>query len=334
MAGVFLTIDVECSMGGAWSEGRLRPISPARAILGAYGGRRLGLPLIVRILAEHGLAATFFVEPFAAEQGHPGHMEGICQFLLDRGQDVQLHIHPNHYHYGLHLQGRPTARTDQMADLEPDAQRRLLEEGAARLQRWTGRRPVAFRAGNLGASEETLRQVRAAGMHIDSSYSFPYAGGQCRFAADRPYNGTRWYDDVLELALSGFVQPNVPGLHRAKPLDLAGIGEGECRDAVTRITAAGAQAVVILHSFSLFKVRTDRYDGGRPNRVVIGRWRRLCRWLAAHATQRPVQTLRELEAQVQAGRFEARAVPPLRMGRPLRALARKAVQGVNRLYWI
>ena len=30
------------------------------------------------------------------EQGYPGEGERICHYLLDHGQDVQLHIHPNH----------------------------------------------------------------------------------------------------------------------------------------------------------------------------------------------------------------------------------------------
>lgn len=332
--GVYLTVDVECSMGGAWSDDRLRTVPPSRAIWGDYNGRQFGLPLIVTILRNAGLAATFFVEPFADEQGHKGTMEPVCTYLLDHAQDVQLHIHPNHFHYGLHRQGRASPRTDQMADLEAGAQRALLEEGAERLRRWTGHRPVAFRAGNLGASEATLREVAVAGLRIDSSYAFPYAGGQCRFRDGDAYNGTRWYGDVLELALSGFVQPRLPGLRRAKPLDVVAISAGECRSAITRITAAGAEAVAILHSFSLFKVRNVQYDGGRPNRIVIRRWERLCRWLATHAAERSTRTLQQLHEDVAAGRFQAREAPPPGLGRPVRALTRKAVQAVNRLYWV
>ena len=83
----------------------------------------------------------------------------------------------------------------------------MLREGSDRLQRWTGQRTVAFRAGNMGASEETLRQLEAAGILIDSSYTFPYAGEQCHINCEQPYNGSKWYGQVLELALSGFRQP-------------------------------------------------------------------------------------------------------------------------------
>ena len=154
------------------------------------------------------------------DQGHPGEGERICQYLLDHGQDVQLHIHPNHWHYGLKQRGLPAPFTDNIADLSPADQLALLREGSDRIQRWTGRRPVAFRAGNMAASEDTLRQLEAAGILIDSSYTFPYAGGQCRFNGEQLYNGSKWYGRVLEMALSGFRQPIVSGngpLQAARP---------------------------------------------------------------------------------------------------------------------
>jgi peptidoglycan/xylan/chitin deacetylase (PgdA/CDA1 family) len=332
--GVFLTFDVECSMGGAWrGNGKLRPVPPSRAVWGDYGNGDLGMPLIVEILRQYGLVGTFFVEAFIEEQGYPGEAEQICDYLLDHGQDVQLHIHPNHKHFGLKQQGRPYPFTDYMADLGPGDQLALLQEGSDRIDRWTGRRPVAFRAGNMGASEDTLRQLAAVGIRIDSSYTFPYAGGQCRFSPEERYNGSKWYGDVLELALSGFDQPKLRVLRRSKNLDLMGISFAECRDAIQAICGAGADAVAILHSFSLFKWRTVQYDGGRPNRIVTHRFRRTCNWLAEHAQQYPVRTFSELAAAIEAGQYEARAVPPCKLNRPLRAVVRKGVQAWNKLYW-
>ncbi len=331
--GVFITFDVECSMGGAWGNGSLKPVPPSRAVWGEYAGGKLGLPLIVEILRQNRLTATFFIEAFVEEQGYPGETERICEYLLDHGQDVQLHIHPCHKFYALKLDGKPYPLTDQMAELEPDAQRELLSQGCERIQRWTGRRPVAFRAGNMGASEETLKQLAAVGIRIDSSYTFPYAGGRCCFGAHEPYNGSKWYGDVLELALSGFYQRRLPLLHPAKKVDPMGVSFAECRDAIRAICGAGADAVMILHSFSLLKKRNVQYDGGRLNRIVARRFRRTCAWLAEHAEQYPARTFSELAAAIEAGSYEARAVPPCKLNRPLRAVVRKGVQAWNNLYW-
>ena len=321
-------------MGGAWEDARLSAVPPSRGMMGQYGDRRLGVPLITEILRHNGLAATFFVEPFGEEQGYPGQAEPVATHLLEHGQDIQLHVHPCYRYFALHQQSLPCPLTDDMADLTAQQQTDLLSAGCERLLRWTGKRPVAFRAGNMAASEQTLPHLADAGIRIDSSYCFPFAGGQCRFKADDPYNGSKWYNQVLEVALSGFYQPSAPGLHPAKPLDLVGVSFEECREAVGRINQAGADAVLILHSFSLFKVRNVQYDGGRLNRVVARRFRRLCQWLARRANDLPVRTFSQLAEVISRDDYTARAVAPCRLGRPLRALTRKAVQAVNRLYWV
>jgi hypothetical protein len=136
----------------------------------------------------------------------------------------------------------------------------------------------------------------------------------------------------LEVALSGFQQTKLPGLYPSKPVDLMGSSFEECRDAVRMIFNAGADAVLILHSFSLFKVKDVQYNGGRLNRVVMRRFERFCRWLAANRATYPAQTFAELGRLVKEDGYEPQAVEPCMIRRPLRALARKAVQGLNRFY--
>ena len=331
--GVFITFDVECSMGGAWRDERLKPVTPERAIWGRFGDQELGIPLLVKTLDENGLKGTFFVDAFTDDQGYPGQMEPVCHYLLDRGHDVQLHVHPNKKHYGMKMRGEPHPRTDRIADLDANAQLALIEEGAERIRRWTGSRPVAFRAGNMAASEETLRQLESAGILIDSSYTFPYSGGQCRFQERDDYNGSRWYGGVLELALSGVRFPRLPGLHPAQPLDLVGMSFPECRDAVQSICTSGADVVWILHSFSLFKWRTVQYDGGRLNRIVARRYRAMCRWLGENAGQFPCRTFREVAVAISEGRYRAASVAPGLLANPLRSYMRRGVQVWNNLYW-
>lgn len=328
--GVFITVDVECSMGGAWIDPNVNPVPPLRGIMGQFGYRQLGLPLIVQTLCEHSLAGTFFIEAFNEDLGYDGQTQPICEMLMDRGQDVQLHIHPNHRHFALHRKGLPFIFTDYIADLPSAAQSPLLEEGCRRLEQWTGRPPVAFRAGNYGADEHVLKQLASFGIVIDSSYSFPFAGRHCRFSRNDPFNGSRWYGNVLELALSGFYQSRLLG--QPKPLDLVGVSFAELQDAILRINQAGADAVVILHSFSLFKVRNEQYDGGKPDRIVINRFRRLCEWLGRMRDTVPTYTCAELAAAMAQGRYKARSVAPCTLP-AMRAVFSKAVQVYNRFYW-
>ncbi|WP_305043251.1 polysaccharide deacetylase family protein [Geoalkalibacter sp.] len=333
LPGIFMTFDVECSMGGAWGNPTLKPISPRVGMMGEYGDKKLGIPLICDILSRNDLKATFFVEPFNDDLGWPGETEPVVRYLVERGQDVQLHIHPNHVHYGLHKAGKPFKKTDQMADLSLEWQTELITRGADLLETWTGTRPIAFRAGNMGASEETLAALADAGLWIDSSYTFPYVGGQCRFAETERYNGGKWYGEVLEVALSAYRQPNFPGLHPAKPVDLMGSSFEECRDAARLICDAGGDTVAILHSFSLFKVRDHQYTGGKLNRVVTRRFEKFCGWMNAVRAQYPARTFAELGRLVREEGYQPKAVPPCTINKPLRALVRKAVQGVNNFYW-
>ena len=331
--GVFITFDVECSMGGAWQNPSLKPVPPRLGMMGEYGDKQLGVPLICEILARHELQASFFLEPFNDELGWPGETEPVVRYLAERGQDVQLHIHPNHATYGLYKKGQPFKRTDQMADLDREHQMGLLVRGTDLLEKWTGTRPIAFRAGNMGASEETLLAMSDAGLWIDSSYTFPYVGGQCRFAETEHYNGSKWYGEVLEVALSAYRQPDLPGLIAAKPVDLMGSSFEECRDAVRMICDAGGDAVVILHSFSLFKVKDKQYNGGKINWVVKRRFERFCDWLNANRTTYPPRTFTELGRMVMEQGYRPRHVEPCMIKKPFRAYARKAVQGLNNFYW-
>ena len=334
MIKVFITVDVETSIGGAFAKpDKLRPVGADKRIYGQIGNKEYGIPLIIEILNSYNLKATFFVEPFNADLGYPGETEPIVRFLVENGQDVQLHVHPNHVHYGLHKSGEPYQRTDQMADLEQEWQKEIVERGAALLEKWTGIRPIAFRAGNMGASEETLQAMQESGLWIDSSYTFSYVGGQCRFLEKERYNGSKWYGEVLEVALSAYRQPKVPGLHPSKPVDLMGSSFAECRDAVQMICDAGADAVAILHSFSLFKVRDKQYNDGKLNRVVIRRFEKFCRWLNDNRRHYPPRTFFELGHLVQKEGYQPKAVGPCTVKHPLRALVRKGVQGLNNFYW-
>jgi peptidoglycan/xylan/chitin deacetylase (PgdA/CDA1 family) len=331
--GVLLTFDVECSMGGAWDDPTLKPVSPRLGMMGEYGKQQLGLPLICDILERSNLKATFFLEPFNAELGWPGETEPVVKYLVNRQQDIQLHVHPNHVHYAQYKAGEPYQMTDQMADIPVTAQVALLRSGVELLEKWSGIRPIAFRAGNMGASEETLQAMKAAKLWIDSSYTFPYVGGQCLFQETERYNGAKWYGEVLEVALSAYQQPKVPGMYPTKPVDLMGSSFEECRDAVEMICDAGADAVAILHSFSLFKVRDKQYHGGKLNRVVTRRFEKFCQWLDAKRHKYPPRTFAELGQLIQEQGYQPKAVSPCTINKPLRALTRKIVQGLNNFYW-
>jgi peptidoglycan/xylan/chitin deacetylase (PgdA/CDA1 family) len=122
---------------------------------GAYGPR-VALPKILALLERHRVHATFFVPTWVAET-YPGAIRNI----LAGGHEIGAH--------GI----RHVAPTQ----LEPDEERRRLEESFDVLERMTGSRPVGYRAPGWALSDATLELVSQAGFLYSSNL----------MDADRPY---------------------------------------------------------------------------------------------------------------------------------------------------
>ena len=90
MTPVFLTVDTEF----AWRhhrDGLDRDAIYARSIEPAG----IGVTYQLRRLAENGLKATFFVDPTPALAFGLAPVRRVVKTVLEAGQEVQLHLHPN-----------------------------------------------------------------------------------------------------------------------------------------------------------------------------------------------------------------------------------------------
>lgn len=132
MSQVALTIDVE------------QDVPP---FLNTWRGIERGLPLMLELLAEHGVQATFFVTGVAAEK-FPGLMAEIS-----RRHEIACH-------------GYDHERFDTLAVEE---QRRRIEKATEILQKVTGRKPLGFRAPNFKVTMQTLAILERIGYIYDAS---------------------------------------------------------------------------------------------------------------------------------------------------------------------
>src|SRR5579872_2890721 len=105
MVDVYLTVDTECSMGGAWNDAQLEPVSPERAILGKIGEEYYGTPRLMDILEDSGLRGTFFIEVLAAHVVSDSQLAEAYSQIVRRGHDAQLHLHPVYHFYHLFRKG-------------------------------------------------------------------------------------------------------------------------------------------------------------------------------------------------------------------------------------
>jgi len=91
---VYLTVDVECSMGGAWGNAARRPVSPERRMICRNKEGEWGVGFLAAELGRYGFRGTFFTEMFAATVFGEEALRPVVGRLLEAGQDVQLHLHP------------------------------------------------------------------------------------------------------------------------------------------------------------------------------------------------------------------------------------------------
>ena len=163
---VSLTFDVDAE-SGALGDGpeyarRLTTLSEGR-----FGVTR-GMPRILALLAEHGIAGTFFVPGWTAE-----HHDGLVASIVAAGHEV------GHHGY-IHL------RTDRIS---ADEQRDEIERGFAALAAAGAPRPVGYRSPAWEMTDETFDLLAEHGLAYDSS---------C-MADDRPYLQSWARGSILEL---------------------------------------------------------------------------------------------------------------------------------------
>jgi hypothetical protein len=324
---VYITIDTETSMGGAWANPAYSPLPVSGPVFGEYKSKYYGIPLIMDILEEFGFRATFFTEVFCGHLIGYDQVERVLRAIMDRGHDAQLHLHPIYHFYRDALAGGPRREIDLMFQLSESEQHDLIGEGIALFRKLSGISPRAYRAGCYGGSETTLRVLKSHGIEIDSSYNLAYLNRTCGFKA--PFiNSPVMIEGVHEFPVTVFRVPGAPGY---KPLEISAVSVAELVGTVRKLRRAGCMdAVMVLHSFSLLKNRGLRYEGYRPDQIVIRRFRRLCAALASLRDEIEVPTMGtvDLPACVLG---QSQVAPHAGVMWPM---VRKLVQGVNRIPWV
>lgn len=330
-------------MGGAWEHPERRPVPASRHIFCRIGEEEFGIPLIVRLLQRHGFQGTFFVETLATKCLGNADSQETFDFLMREGQDVQLHIHPVFHFYAESLKARAEGRdyripvpTDLVGHFPQEVQLELIAEGLEYFKRFSGSRPVAFRAGCFAASRATMRCLAALGISVDSSLNPCYP--ELSFPGENLVpNRVELIEGVWEVPVTVVRTPLPEGYHGFKFADCTSLGVAEIRKMLDFAASAGQEHfVIVFHSFSAVKTKDVEWKETRPNRMVIRRLKGLFRYLARNGDRFHVSTMGALAKELrmrgtQAGAPSAAVIADLGL---LQASARKAMQLVNNIYWI
>ncbi len=275
MTSVYLTIDTEYAahLPGANGTPGTRADNFARSIACETAGGAVGIIHQMDVLDAHGLKGVFFVDPMPALLWGIAAVEDVVGPIVERGHDVQLHCHTEWLAYA---GGTPLGNFKAGRNLNAfalDEQRAILGFARDTLIAAGAPSPIAFRAGNYGANDDTLVVLAELGIGYDSSHCPALVGrGDCAI--------TLGPDDLRPIGHRGVIEVPTACLEsfggRLRHGQLTALSLRELVAAVRHARDQGIASVTLVsHSFELLS--RDRH---RINRVVARRFSRLCAAIA------------------------------------------------------
>ena len=294
---VFITVDTEHSIGGAFKDRNLRPVGNEKRVWGRIGDKSFGIPLMMDIAETYEIRLTFFVEVLNKHYFGEEETKRVCEYILNRGHDIQLHLHPNYLNF-LTADPMKQSYSDLMGNYEFYEQTNFIKRGMDILDRNGIPRPIAFRAGCFGANEDTLRALAANGLLVDSSYNQAYLGKSCLFD-DRKANDVNYFEGIWEFPITNFIESSKVRSKRYMPLDINGVSDREIIYVLNWAEENGLQYItLIMHSFSFVKPYDFQYNEMKPRHHVIDRFRKVCKYLKERSDTFEVRTFGSLDKAI------------------------------------
>ncbi len=274
MLRFYLTIDTELSSDHFRRHGRAGlEDNHARAILGRTATGDFGILHQMEVLDDHGLKGCFFVDPMPALVGGVDVVRRIVDPILDRGHDVQLHVHSEWLDFADPKVSPVAGRSGRnMHDFSLPDQCAILAFARDALVAAGAPAPLAFRAGNYGANDDTLRALAVLGIPYDSSFPPGIARSDCRIDLPRDTVQPVRRLGVIEVPIAAIGTPGRGKRHG----QVTAISAWELEAALDHALAQGRQGLTLVsHSFELLCRRRLR-----ENRVVARRFERMCALVA------------------------------------------------------
>lgn len=275
MTAVYLTIDTEYAahLPGAGGGPGTRSDNFRHSIACETPSGAVGVGHQMNVLDRHGLKGVFFVDPMPALLWGTAAIADIVRPIVARGHDVQLHCHTEWLEHSptCGLVGGRTGRN--LRDFSLADQTAILTFARATLMAAGAPSPVAFRAGNYGANDDTLRALETLGIAYDTSHSPALHGvAECAISLDE--------EDRSPVSHCGVVEVPVASIgtfgRRMRHGQLTALSLRELAAALHHAQAHGVDSVTLVsHSFELLA-----RDRRRINRLVTRRFEGLCALIA------------------------------------------------------
>jgi peptidoglycan/xylan/chitin deacetylase (PgdA/CDA1 family) len=244
---IFLTIDTEDDY-----------FTVPHMVTGEGIGEDYGAYGILEILDRYDLRATWFINVYEAHRHEdPTTVERLVKSIAERGHEVALHTHPSE---DLELYARPLYWFD------AEQQKKILGYGADLIEKWTGRRPVSFRAGGYVLNDETFEALGSLGFRVDSSVFFSSKNNRIT-----PFtvNAVRMRGRVVEIPVTYVPRIQDDGYIDHRKFDVNWLTGEELDSVVDRVSEFGiAQAMFMMHSFSFIDKASLKEEDPGTDRAI------------------------------------------------------------------
>lgn len=270
---VHLSFDVEVWCNGWEALDERFPAAYERYVYGNSRHGQYALPKTLEILQRHGLRGVFFVEPLFAARFGEEYLRRIVALILEAGQDVQLHLHPEWTdEIRPALLDDVSAKRQHLIQYSFEEQRRLIAYGKQAIEAATGRQVTAFRAGSYACNADTYRALEAVGIAVDSSINevAEVSGHGLPRLQGLPARVGRVQSCPVTVFEDGF--------GRLRPAQVGACSLAEMRAALLDAHGKGLpNFVIVSHNFEMLKPGCSERDV-----VVAARFEALCEFLARH----------------------------------------------------
>ena len=256
---VFASVDVEAAHGSDPFD---------QMILGKTDdGQHWGVFEIAEMLEKYESTGTFFVDVYEDVFWGEARMKKLCQDLVRRGHDVQLHTHPSwrndprdsedlNAFKAKHSRFPP--EKDFMAKLTREEQTSFIAEGKTLLERWIEKPVIAHRSGGYSVNEDTIAALLENQIYIDSSMNGSHSNSKVNWSSNVPVRK----GDMLELPVTYYrlvLNKQFPKLYsRLMKTDLDSTPLWMLKD-ITQLFSTSNISVLhlFMHSFTLLDMAPD-----------------------------------------------------------------------------
>lgn len=268
---VFLTIDTE-----VWEFYHDIKNNVSSGLWGITDEGEYGLNFQLETFKRYNLNASFFVEPFFSYHSGQEPLESAVKNIQRAGQEVSLHIHTEWLNGAENFPVTFDKLHRNIGSFELNEQIKLIDHARSMILKYHDSDICSFRAGNYGASNNTLKALHELNIPFDTSYNEPYLNNPCNIVVSKTLTKPELVFDTIEVPVSNFT--DYP--HHKRHLQLSACSFSEIKDTLlSNWQAEQYSCVIVLHSFEWIK-RNRKTGTHSLDKICLKRFLKLCKYLA------------------------------------------------------